>query len=126
MYIRLDSHDLSERIIGCAIDVHRELGPGLLESVYEAALAIEFRRANLVFTRQIGIPVLYKGEMIGEHRPDFIVEKTIVVEIKRVERIIPVHIAQMATYLRMTELHSGLILNFNVAALRAGIRRVLF
>ena len=126
MLIRLDSHDLSERIIGCAIEVHRRLGPGLLESVYEAALAIEFRNAKLKFKRQIGIPVLYKGELIGEHRPDFIVDDTIVVEIKRVERLDPVHIAQMITYLKMTELHSGLILNFNVAALRAGIRRVVY
>ena len=126
MLIRLDSHDLSERIIRCAIEVHRTLGPGLLESVCEAALAIEFRNAGLKFKRQIGIPVLYKGELIGEHRPDFVVEEAIVVEIKRVERIDPVHIAQVITYLRMTGLHSGLILNFNVAVLRKGIRRVLY
>jgi GxxExxY protein len=126
MLIRLDSHDLSERIIGCAIEVHRNLGPGLLESVYEAALAIEFRHAHLDFKRQIGIPVHYKGELIGEHRPDFIIEDTIVVEIKRIERIDPVHVAQVVTYLRMTGLRSGLILNFNVAALRHGIRRVLY
>jgi GxxExxY protein len=126
MLIRLDSHDLTERIIGCGIEVHRTLGPGLLESVYEAALAIEFRNAHLSFKRQIGIPVLYKGELIGEHRPDFIVEETIVVEIKRVERVDPVHVAQVVTYLKLTGLRCGLIFNFNVAALRAGIRRVLY
>ena len=125
MLLELDTNGLTDRIIGCAIEVHRRLGPGLLESVYEAALCIEFKRAGLRYSRQIGIPVTYRGELIGEHRPDLIVEERVIVEIKRVERMEPVHIAQMVTYLRMTELKVGLIINFNCATLREGIKRVL-
>jgi GxxExxY protein len=125
MLIQLETNPLTEKIIGCAIEVQRQLGPGLLESVYESALCIEFKRAGLRYVRQVGIPVTYKGELIGEHRPDLIVEDTVVVEIKRVERMEPVHIAQMVTYLRITELKVGLIINFNCATLRSGIRGVL-
>jgi len=116
--------DLTEQIIGCAIEVHRHLGPGLLESVYEAALCIELRSIGLPFTRQIGVPVFYKGELIAEHRPDLIIRDEVIVEIKSVERFNPVFLAQMLTYLRITNLRVGLILNFNRPVMKDGVRRV--
>lgn len=116
--------DLTEQIIGCAIEVHRHLGPGLLESMYESALCIELRSAGLPFTRQIGVPVFYKGEPIAEHRPDLIIRDEVIVEIKSVERFHPVFLAQMLTYLRITGLHVGLILNFNRPVMKDGVRRV--
>ena len=85
-------HDpLTHTIIGCAIEVHRQLGPGLLESTYEEALCVELRAAGLAYTRQVGVPVLYKGQLIGEHRPDLVVEGKVVVEIKSIERLNGVH-----------------------------------
>ena len=119
-----DLDTLTERIIGCAIEVHRHLGPGLSEAVYESALCIEFRAAQLRFVRQVGVPLFYKGELIAEHRPDSILENAVIVEVKSVERFHPLHISQMLTYLRVTHLTVGLLLNFNSVVLREGIRRV--
>ena len=116
---------LSEQVIGCGIEVHRELGPGLFESIYESALCIELRAAGLSFKRQVSLPLWYKGELLGEHRPDLIVGDELIVEVKSIERLAPVHTAQMLTYLRVAQLRVGLILNFNSAVLRAGIKRVL-
>jgi GxxExxY protein len=93
---------LTERIIGCAIEVHRQLGPGLLEGTYEAALCIELQIAGLNFVRQPVFPVVYKGQVIGEYRLDLIVEGTVIVEIKSVERFDPIFEAQVLTYLRAT------------------------
>ena len=118
------SVDVTDQIIGCAIEVHRHLGPGLLESVYESAMCIELKTIGLPFARQAGIPVLYKGELIAEHRPDLVVNDLVVVEIKSVERFNPVFVAQMLTYLQITGLRVGLILNFNKDVMRDGIRRV--
>lgn len=118
-------HDpLTQRIIGCGIEVHRELGPGLLEATYEEALCIELADAGMSFVRQSGVPVLYKGHLIGEHRPDLVIEGKIVVEIKSVERLIGVHQAQLLAYMRLLRLPVGLLLNFNVEVLRTGIRRL--
>jgi GxxExxY protein len=117
--------DLTQRIIACAIEVHRHLGPGLLESVYEAAVCLELTDAGLSFRRQVAVPVTYKGRRIAEHRPDLIVSAFVVVEIKSVEQFNPVFVAQMLTYLRITNLRVGLILNFNRAVLREGIKRVM-
>jgi GxxExxY protein len=116
--------DVTERIVGCAIEVHRHLGPGLLESVYETALCIELRAAGFSLKRQVGIPLFYKGQLISEHRPDLVVGDLVVVEVKSIHRLEPVHIAQMMTYLRVTGLQVGLILNFNNAVMKNGIRRV--
>jgi GxxExxY protein len=120
-------HDtaVSERVIGCAIEVHKELGPGLLEAVYEEALCIEMSEQGLVFGRQLGIPATYKQRLIGEYRPDLVVENTIVVEVKSVERLHDVHVAQVVTYLRLLGLKVGLLLNFNCSSLKTGIRRVI-
>ena len=116
--------DTTDKIIGCAIEVHRHLGPGLLESVYETALCLELKSAGLSFVRQVGVPVFYKGELIAEHRPDLVVSEKVIVEIKSVERFNPVFLAQMLTYLRITGLPVGLILNFNRPVMMDGVRRV--
>lgn len=116
---------VTAEILNCAIEVHRELGPGLLESVYETALCIEFRSRGISFQRQKGVPLYYKGELISEHRPDLIVADAVVVEVKSIERLAPVHLAQMLTYLRVTSLKVGLILNVNNETMRAGTRRVV-
>jgi GxxExxY protein len=122
-----DAYDnsITERIIGCAMEVHRELGPGLLESTYVAALCIELEIARLTVKRQIGIPLFYKGQLIGEHIPDLVVADRIVVEVKSIERFNPVHTAQVLTYLRVMKLKLGLLLNFNTDMMKNGIRRIM-
>lgn len=125
LYGNSDLNAMSEEIIGCAIEVHRVLGPGLLESVYESALCIELKAAALDFKRQVGIPLYYKGELISEHRPDLIVSDRIVVEIKSIARFDPIHTAVMLTYLRVAHLQIGLLLNFNTPHMRLGIKRVM-
>ena len=117
--------ELTRRIIGCGLEVHRRLGPGLLENVYESALCIEMRAQGLSYERQVGIPLYYRGELISEHRPDLIVEKEVIVEVKSVERFSPLHWAQVLTYLRVSGLRVGLLLNFNSPTLRAGTRRIV-
>ena len=114
---------LTEKIIGAAIEVHRTLGPGLLEVTYEAALAIELRTRSLEFQRQLVVPVSYKGEPIGEHRLDFVVENAVILELKSVERFDPLFEAQLLTYLRLTGKRRGLLLNFNTRLLKDGIKR---
>jgi GxxExxY protein len=114
---------LTEKIIGCAIEVHRVLGPGLLEASYEAALAIEFAAAKLSFQRQLIIPVFYKGQPIGEHRLDFLVEDAVIVELKSVERFDPIFEAQVLTYLRLSSKRRGLLINFNSRLLKDGVKR---
>lgn len=115
---------LTEQIIGCAIEVHRRLGAGLLESAYETALCMELAKQGMKFTRQRKVPLTYDGILVGEYQPDLIVENEVVVEVKSVMRFEPVFTAQMLTYLRITDLRRGLILNFNGVVLKAGIKRV--
>ena len=114
---------LTEKIIGCAIEVHRVLGPGLLEASYEAALTVEFGAVNLAFQRQLVIPVFYKNQPIGEHRLDFLVEDSVIVELKSVERFDPRFEAQVLTNLRMSGKHRGLLINFNPRLLKDGVKR---
>jgi GxxExxY protein len=116
---------LTEKIIGCAIEVHRVLGPGLLEASYEAALAIEFQAAKINFHRQFIIPVRYKGQPIGEHRLDFLVENAVIVELKSVERFDPIFEAQVLTYLRLSGKNRGLLINFNSRLLNDGVKRYI-
>jgi GxxExxY protein len=120
-----DINTLTEAIIGAAIEVHRSLGPGLTEIAYERALCLEFGARGIRFTRQVGLPVYYKGTLIARHRPDLLVEERVVVEIKAVERLGRIHQSQMLTYLSITTFEVGLILNFNVPALVDGIMRVV-
>lgn len=119
-----EDNSLTYRIIGCGMEVHRQLGPGLSESNYEEALCIELTSAGLSYVRQVGVPVMYKGQQIGEHRPDLVVENAVVVEIKSVERVIGVHRAQVLTYMRLLRVPLGLVLNFNEEVLRTGIERL--
>lgn len=114
---------ITERIIGCAIAVHRGLGPGLLEPAYDAAMCIELDDARLSFEHQVQVPALYKGRLLGHYRLDFIVEKQIVVEVKAVSRFDPVFEGQLLTYLRVTGLPVGLLLNFHARVMTAGIKR---
>lgn len=121
----LITDSLTERIIGCGIEVHRCLGPGLFEATYEEAFCIELRAIGLPFIRQVGIPVSYKGYLIGEYRPDLVIDGQVVVEIKSVERLTGVHEAQVLAYLRILKLRVGLLINFNTEVVRHGLRRVI-
>jgi GxxExxY protein len=120
-----DDAALTEVIIGRAIEVHRGLGPGMLESAYEEALSLEFDLSGLSYRRQVGVPVVYKGRIIGEHRPDFVVCDHVVVELKSVDRLAPVHRAQTLMYMRLVKVRLGLVLNFNTARLKDGIQRLV-
>jgi GxxExxY protein len=116
-------NDLTKRIIGCAIEVHRALGPGLQERTYENALAIELREQHLPFDRQVSVPVAYKREWVGDYRLDLVVSDAVVVEIKSVERGDPLFEAQLLAYLRASGKHIGLLINFNSHLLSQGVRR---
>ena len=116
---------LSGTIIDAAMDVHREFGPGLLERVYEAALAHELSLRGISSRRQVAAPVIYKGEILDEeaYRTDLLVEETVVVELKTVPALLPIHESQLHTYLRLSQKCLGLLINFNVTLLRDGIKR---
>jgi len=117
---------LTGQIIEKAIEVHRILGPGLLESVYEECLCYELRIAEMEYQRQLPLPIRYKEVLLDcGYRLDIVVEGSVVVELKAVERIVPIHEAQLLTYLRLSGICTGLILNFNVPVLREGIRRMI-
>ena len=122
----LRDEQLTEAIIGGAIEVHRELGPGLLESAYEECLCHELQLRGLAFQRQVDLPVVYKGIRLDcGYRADLVVEDRVVLELKTVEKIMPVHEAQLLTYLRLSAKRVGLLLNFNSAVLRDGIKRMV-
>jgi GxxExxY protein len=117
---------LSHDVIGAAIEVHRLIGPGLLESIYETALSKELALRGVSCERQVRVPVSYKGDVLScDVRLDLLVSRTVVVEVKAVEKLIPLHRAQLLTYLRLQNLWLGLLVNFNVDVLRDGVRRVL-
>ena len=114
-----------ERIIGCGIEVHREFGPGLLESVYQECLAVELKNAGLCCEVEQRLPLKYKGLPISSRfQVDFAVEDAVIVELKSIEAVHPIHLAQVVTYLKLADCPAGLIMNFNVTSLRTGIRRL--
>lgn len=116
---------ITQKIIGAAIEVHRRLGPGLLESTYELCLAQELKFQNIPFERQCSYPLIYREAILeSAYRIDFLVESQVVVEIKAVETLSNLHVAQLLTYLRLLNLRKGLLLNFNVPVLKDGIKRV--
>lgn len=122
----MNLNELSHQVIGLCIEVHRELGPGLLESAYEEALAYELTKAGLVFERQRDVPLHYKGiELSCDYRLDFVVERRLILELKAVAELLPIHQAQLLTYLKLERLQLGLLINFNVPILKDGIRRVI-
>ena len=117
--------DLTEKIIGCAIEVHRVLGPGLLESVYQECMIIEMRRRGLRFESDRHVTIDYKGQRIsGGLKLDLLVDGCVVVELKAVERLHSIHLAQVITHLKLTGCPAGLLMNFNSPTLRAGLKRL--
>jgi GxxExxY protein len=123
----MEINQITEKIIGCAIEVHKNLGPGLLESAYEECLVFELRSAGLIAERQIGVPVVYKDIKLDcGYRIDILVENTVVIELKTVDEFAPVHEAQILTYMKFASKKIGLLINFNVTLLKNGIRRYRF
>ncbi len=117
---------LTGKVIGCAIEVHKGLGPGLLESAYEECLCYELTQAGLRHGRQLPLPVVYKEVRLDcGYRLDVVVEDRLILELKTVERLLPVHEAQLLTYLKLAGIKTGLLINFHVPALRDGIVRML-
>ncbi|MBK9216370.1 MAG: GxxExxY protein [Chloracidobacterium sp.] len=117
---------LSHLVIGAALKVHKELGPGLIESVYERCLCYELQKAGLVYERQMAVPVVYDGmKLDADLRLDIWVEKSLIIEVKAVEATLPIHQAQLMTYLKLTGNRLGLLINFNVPLLKNGIKRVI-
>jgi GxxExxY protein len=115
---------VTEQVIGCAIAVHRVLGPGLLESAYEECLCYELAEQGLAFARQVDLPIVYKGVQLEcGYRMDIVVENWVLVELKTVDELLSVHEAQLLTYLRLSKLRTGLLINFHTRILRDGIRR---
>jgi GxxExxY protein len=115
---------LSNRVIGLAIEAHRHLGPGLLESAYDECLCHELKEAGIVFERQVPLALVYKTVKLDcGYRMDIVVERALVLEIKAIERILPIHEAQMLTYLRLSGIKVGLLMNFNTVVLKDGLRR---
>lgn len=116
---------IAHAVIGAAIEVHRMLGPGYLESVYETALAVELSIRQIDHQRQVPIAVLYKDQSVGEGRLDLLVENLLIIELKAVESLLPIHHAQVVSYLKATQLQLGLLINFNVPVLKSGIKRII-
>jgi GxxExxY protein len=121
------ANELSNRVIGAAIEVHRALGPGLLESTYEECLVHEFVLQEIPFQRQVPLPIVYKGVLLEcGYRLDLLVDELVLLELKAIERrLMPIHEAQVLTYLRLKNLWLGLLINFNVPVLRDGVRRLV-
>ena len=117
--------DLARRVMTAAIEVHRILGPGLLESLYEGALCVELTRANIPFEQQARVRIRYKEHDIGEAKLDLLVSQQLVVELKTVEAVLPVPLAQLLSYLKIKRLRLGLLINFNVPILAHGMKRVV-
>ena len=117
---------LTERVIGAAIEVHRHLGPGLLESAYEECLFWELGQAGLRTQRQVPLPVVYKEVKLDiGYRLDLVVQDELIVELKTVEKLLPIHEAQLLTYLKLSGMKTGLLLNFHSAVLRGGMKRIV-
>ena len=117
--------ELSGKVLGAAIEVHRVLGPGLTESMYEEALCHELDLLGIQYERQLPVAVMYKGKKIGDTRLDLLIEGQLIVDLKACDGLTPVHRAQMICYLHVTGHRVGLLINFNVAILKDGIRRVI-
>ena len=121
----MEENEISEQLIGLCIKIHKELGIGLLESIYEEALAYELNKNGVSFKRQIEIPVIYDGKQLGiGFRADLIIEDKVILELKSVEKIVPIHKKQLLTYLKLTGIQLGLLINFNEILLKDGITRI--
>ncbi len=119
-------NEITEMVIGCAIEIHRALGPGLLESAYEACLCYELSQKGVPFKRQVSLPLSYKGVRLDcGYVMDLIVDDLVIVELKTVEKLLPIHEAQLITYLKLYGRSVGLLMNFNVALMKSGIKRLV-
>ncbi len=122
----MSENEIGEMLLGCAIRVHSALGPGLLESAYEACLLYELDKAGLKTTRQVPVPLIYNEvELDVGYRTDLLVEEIVIVEVKAVEQLLPIHTAQLLSYLRLSGRKLGYLLNFNTVQMRKGIKRVV-
>ena len=121
--VQLD--EITGAVIGAALEVHRVLGPGFLESVYEEAMAIEFELRGIPYERQKRISVSYKGRLIGDGRLDFFVQNSVIVELKAAEQLLPIHQAKLMSYLKAAKCRLGLLVNFHERLLKDGVRRVV-
>jgi GxxExxY protein len=122
----MEHNELSGKIIGAAVEVHKHLGPGLLEGVYRDCLVHELRMRQLKLEREINLPLRYKGIAFDTaYRADLVVEKSLIVELKAIDQLLPLHTAQLLSYLRMSGLKLGLLINFNATKLVDGVRRVV-
>lgn len=122
----MSENEIGEMLLGCAIRVHSALGPGLLESAYEACLLYELEKAGLKTTRQVPVPLIYNEvELDVGYRIDLLVEETVIVEVKAVEQLLPIHTAQLLSYLRLSDRKLGYLLNFNTVQMRKGIKRIV-
>jgi GxxExxY protein len=118
--------DLTEQIIGAAIEVHKHWGPGLYEEIYERSICHELRLRNVAFEKQVLLPLVYKGDRVGDDlRLDLIVQSKVVVELKAIRELEPIHEAQLLTYMKLTGCRVGLLINFNVPVLTKGIKRMV-
>ena len=121
-----ENDGLSQQVIGLAIEVHRQLGPGLLESAYEECLCLELKEAGLPFRRQVPLPVIYKSIKLDcGYRIDLVIKDLLILELKTVEQLLPIHNAQLLTYMKLSGIRTGLLLNFNSAVLKEGLRRLI-
>jgi GxxExxY protein len=122
----MEFEDLSHRVIGCALEVHRALGPGLLESTYEQCLAYELSQAGIPFKLQHPIPVTYKGILLDcGYRVDVLVDDRLILELKSVDKLLPIYEAQLLTYMKLARVSLGLLMNFNVITLKEGLKRMV-
>ena len=120
----MEFDELSKKVIGCALEVHKTLGPGLLESTYEQCLAHELKTAGILFRLQVQLPVEYKGTHLDcGYRVDLLVDNRIIIELKSVDTLLPIHEAQLLTYMRLSGIKIGLLMNFNVKRLKDGLKR---
>jgi len=116
---------LTQQVIGCAIEVHKQLGPGLLETSYEACLMHELKSQNIYAKNQVCLPINYKGELIDTgYRLDILIPDRLIIELKAVDRLVPIHTAQIITYLKLSSIKTGLLINFNVKKLTDGLKRI--
>jgi GxxExxY protein len=122
----MEVKDYSNEVIGCAIEVHKRLGPGLLESIYSECLRIELLHKGIAFEYEKEIPIVYRDVVLNaKYRLDFVVENSLILELKSIDKVLPVHVAQVMTYMKLCNLKLGLLLNFNVAYLKEGIKRFI-
>ncbi|MBU0714134.1 MAG: GxxExxY protein [Verrucomicrobia bacterium] len=118
--------ELTEQIIGAAIEVHKHWGPGLYEEIYERSMCVELRLRHISFENQLSLPLIYKGERVGDDlRLDFVVQHKVVVELKAVAQLEAIHEAQLLTYMKLTKCRVGLLINFNVSTLKQGLKRMV-